>query len=74
MADDWNTVTVIGNRGGGRGGSKSAGAVNAARRRGDAVNTEQKYGAGQNKHTGTYYGLFCEYRSRYFLKLSEINS
>ena len=67
MADDWSTVTVIGNRGGGRGGSKSAGAVNAARRRGDAVNTEQKYGAGQNKHTGTYfqttYGLFSDYRS-----------
>lgn len=53
MADDWSTVTVIGNRGGGRGGSKSAGAVNAARRRGEAVDTEQKYGAGQNKHTVT---------------------
>ena len=46
MADDWNTVTVIGNRGGGRGGGKSAGAVNAARRRGDEVATESKYGAG----------------------------
>ena len=66
MADDWSTVTVIGNRGGGRGGSKSAGAVNAARRRGDAVNTEQKYGAGQNKHTGKL--------PFYFFKLSEINS
>ena len=46
MADDWNTVTVIGNRGGGRGAGKSAGAVNAARRRGDEVATESKYGAG----------------------------
>jgi len=51
MADDWNTVTVIGNRGAGRGSGKSTSAVNAARRRGDAVSTEQKYGAGQNKHS-----------------------
>ena len=53
MADDWNTVTIIGNRSGGRGASKSASAVNAARRRGEAVATEQKYGAGQNKHSVT---------------------
>lgn len=53
MADDWNTVTVIGNRQGARGASKSVSAVNAARRRGDEVATETKYGGGQNKHTVT---------------------
>jgi len=52
MSDDWNTVTVIGNRNTGRGG-KSSSAVNQARRRGEDVATEQKYGAGQNKHTVT---------------------
>ena len=52
---DWNTEsTVIGNRGAGRGSAaKSSSAINAARRRGDAVSTEQKYGAGQNKHSVT---------------------
>lgn len=50
MADDWNTVTVIGSRQMGRGAAKSSSAVNAARRRGEAVDTEQKYGAAQNKH------------------------
>ena len=52
---DWNTeATVIGNRGAGRGSAaKSSSAINAARRRGDAVATEQKYGAGQNKHSVT---------------------
>ena len=46
MADDWNTVTVIGNRGAGGRGGKSSSAVNAARRRGDEVSTDAKYGAG----------------------------
>lgn len=50
---DWNSVTVIGNRGGGKGASKSTSAVNAARRRGDSVSTESKYGGGQNKHSVT---------------------
>ena len=52
---DWNTeATVIGRRGVGRGSSaKSSSAVNAARRRGDAIATEQKYGGGQNKHSVT---------------------
>ena len=54
MSNDWATTTVIGNRGGaGRGSSKSASAINTARRRGEAVETEQKYGAGQNKHSVT---------------------
>ena len=53
MSQDWATTTVIGNRGAGRGTSKSAAAVNQARRQGTAVETEQKYGAGQNKHTVT---------------------
>merc|ERR1712004_276694 len=49
---DWNTEsTVIGNRG--ARAAKSTTAINAARRRGDAVSTEQKYGAGQNKHSVT---------------------
>jgi len=49
----FSIVTVIGNRNSGRGGSKSSSAVNQARRRGEDVATEQKYGAGQNKHTVT---------------------
>ena len=53
MSQDWATTTVIGNRGAGRGNTKSAAAVNQARRQGTAVDTEQKYGAGQNKHTVT---------------------
>ena len=54
MSNDWATTTVIGNRGGaGRGSSKSASAINTARRRGEAVETEQKYGAGQKKHSVT---------------------
>jgi len=52
---DWNTEsTVIGNRGaGGARAAKSTAAINQARRRGDAISTEQKYGAGQNKHSVT---------------------
>jgi len=53
MSSDWATTTTIGNRGAGRGSTKSASAINAARRRGENVDTEQKYGAGQNKHTVT---------------------
>jgi len=53
MSQDWATTTVIGNRGAGRGSTKSASAINSARRRGESVDTEQKYGAGQNKHTVT---------------------
>lgn len=45
--------TVIGNRGGGRGSTKSASAINNARRRGEDVDTEKKYGAGGNSHTVT---------------------
>jgi len=53
MSSDWATTTTIGNRGAGRGSTKSASAINAARRRGENVDTEQKYGAGQNKHSVT---------------------
>ena len=53
MSDDWNTVTVLRGKTAKPGAAKSSQAVNAARRRGEEVNTEQKYGAGGNKHTGT---------------------
>ena len=47
--DDRNTVTVLrGKQGMKPGAAKSAGAVNAARRRGDTVDTQQKYSAGKN--------------------------
>jgi len=53
MSDDWNTVTVIGNkRGGATGGGKDR-QVNLARRQGMAVSTETKYGAGGNTQKGT---------------------
>lgn len=51
MSNDWNTVTVLrGKQARGPGAAKSAGAINAARRRGDEVVTEHKYGGGTNKH------------------------
>jgi len=53
MSDDWNTVTVLRGKQAKPGAAKSASAVNAARRRGEAVSTEMKYGAGGNKHSGT---------------------
>jgi putative transcription factor len=54
MSDDWNTVTVIGNRrGGGTGGGNKDRQVNLARRQGVAVSTETKYGAGGNTQKGT---------------------
>merc|ERR1711935_1314024 len=54
MGDDWNTVTVIGNKRGGAGGGMSKDRqVNVARRQGAAVSTEQKYGAGGNTQKGT---------------------
>ena len=53
MSDDWNTVTVLRGKQAKPGAAKSSQAVNAARRRGEAVSTEQKYGAGGNKHGGT---------------------
>merc|ERR1711874_3600 len=53
MSDDWNTVTVLRGKQAKPGAAKSSQAVNAARRRGEAVATEQKYGAGGNKHSGT---------------------
>ena len=53
MADDWATTTVIGNRYASKANSKSSAAINQARRRGDEISTEQKYGGGQNKHSVT---------------------
>ena len=54
MSDDWNTVTVIGNRtGGNKGGMSKERQVNLARRQGAGVSTEQKYGGGGNKQGGT---------------------
>merc|ERR1719270_3039509 len=54
MSDDWNTVTVIGNRrGGAQGGMGKERQVNLARRQGAAVSTESKYGAGGNTQKGT---------------------
>ena len=50
MSDDWNTVTVIGNRtGGSKGGMSKERQVNLARRQGAGVTTEQKYGGGGNR-------------------------
>ena len=37
MSQDWAATTVIGNRGAGRGNTKSAAAVNAARRQGETI-------------------------------------
>merc|ERR1712013_152215 len=54
MSDDWNTVTVIGNRrGGAQGGMGKERQVNLARRQGASVSTENKYGAGGNTQKGT---------------------
>ena len=54
MSDDWNTVTVIGNRtGGSKGGMSKERQGNLARRQGQGVSTEQKYGGGGNKQGGT---------------------
>ena len=54
MSDDWNTVTVIGNRtGGNKGGMSKERQVNLARRQGAGVSTEQKYGGSGNKQGGS---------------------
>ena len=55
MADDRNTVTVIGNRwGGAQGGcTGKERAVNLARRQGTQISTEGKYGGGGNSQKGT---------------------
>ena len=52
--DDWNTVSVIGNKRGGAAGNVSKERqVNLARRQGAAVNTESKYGGGGKRQGGT---------------------
>ena len=54
MSDFDPNPTVLRGRGGMKpGAAKSAQAVNAARRRGEDVATEQKYGAGGNRQHGT---------------------
>ena len=54
MSDFDPNPTVLRGRGGMKpGAAKSAQAVNAARRRGEDVATEQKYGAGGNRQGGT---------------------
>jgi len=53
MSDDWNTVTVIGNRRNQAGGGGGKNAVNAARRQGADVSTSSKYGAAMNTQKGT---------------------
>jgi len=53
MADDWNTVTVIGNRRNAAGGGSKEKQLNMARRQGLSVTTDSKYGAGGNTQKGT---------------------
>nr|ACO12816.1 Endothelial differentiation-related factor 1 [Lepeophtheirus salmonis] len=50
---DWDTVTVLRGRQARPGAARSNSAINAARRRGEAVSTELKYGAGTNKHANS---------------------
>lgn len=50
---DWDTVTILKKRPVKASAAKSEQAVNAARRQGVAVDTQQKWGGGQNKHTVT---------------------
>lgn len=54
MSSDYNTsVTVLRGKQARPGAAKSASAVNAARRRGDEVSTEMKFGGGGNRQHGT---------------------
>lgn len=54
MGDYDTSVTILrGKQAFKPGVAKSEAAVNAARRRGEAVSTEMKFGAASNKHTGT---------------------
>ena len=53
MSDDWNTVTVLRGKQAKPGAAKSSAAINAARRRGEEVSTEGKFGAGGNRQKGT---------------------
>ncbi|XP_044733073.1 endothelial differentiation-related factor 1 homolog [Chrysoperla carnea] len=49
MSSDWDTVTVLRKKAPKASQMKSEAAVNAARRQGIAVETQQKWGAGSNK-------------------------
>ena len=53
--NDYNTTVTIlhGKHGNKPGAAKSEAAINAARRHGEAIATEQKFGAATNKHTDT---------------------
>ncbi len=53
MSDEWNTVTVLRGKQAKPGAAKSSSAVNAARRRGEDVSTESKWGSGGNKQHQT---------------------
>jgi len=54
MADDWNTVTIIGSRRNqAAGGGNKERQLNIARRQGAPIVTETKYGAGSNVQKGT---------------------
>jgi len=54
MSNDWDTVTVIGNRRSAAGGSANKEKqLNVARRQGMAISTESKYGAGGNTQKST---------------------
>jgi len=53
MSNDWDSVTVIGNRRGPMGGANKNQQVNAARRMGGEIKTETKYGAGGNTQKQT---------------------
>jgi len=54
MSNDWDTVTVIGNRRSAAGGSANKEKqLNVARRQGMAISTEAKYGGGGNTQKQT---------------------
>jgi hypothetical protein len=54
MGDYDTTATVLRGKGAGRpGANKSEAQINAARRRGEEVSTEQKFGGGGNRQGGT---------------------
>ena len=53
MSDDWDSVTVLRKRAPKASQLKSQQAVNAAQRKGAAVDTSKKFNAATNKHVGT---------------------
>ncbi|CAN6602223.1 multiprotein-bridging factor 1 [Trichomonascus vanleenenianus] len=59
MSEDWDNVTYVGSRARGGGGgpranvARTQGEINAARRSGNVVSVDKKYGAGGNRSQGT---------------------